>query len=468
MTTVAVLVVGAAASAGLFGLFVHWERTGKEHCPVVFILAVVLVDLFLYENQDLAPRGLFHPGTGSLDWRLPEVLIVVALLARLAVRGWPRAMGVAALLWAAFAAWFAVAAVEGILRHNSMVKLPYEAKAIVYVVGGYALAAGVPVSRYFEARVFERVVRWSSAAACVLIVMTLANQVKDVNLPLLPLPDFGIIGGDTGGVFVAVGTIGLLLELAKDRPDRLTLMATAPLLLSPFFTNQRASLLMLGAAVTTIVVAALSRTARMRLHVKGAQVALCAAAVVGVVLAVSVIPALVSQRQVELPLATRTLSAFQSPGKIESAEARASKWTVAWNDAKQELVLGQGLGYEYSYYEPGPDQSYVVDITENTFLDLLLWTGLVGLALFVAAVAVSVADGLATWRRHPDPAVGVLALALVAVVVGFVVKGQVESLLEKYREATVLGLTLGMLRSAATSAGGLRRSEALAPVEEPV
>jgi hypothetical protein len=52
--------------------------------------------------------------------------------------------------------------------------------------------------------------------------------------------------------------------------------------------------------------------------------------------------------------------------------------------------------------------------------------------------------------------VAVLALALVAVVVGFVAKGMVESIFEKYRLATMLGLSLGLLRSAVTSAGGTR------------
>jgi cation transporter-like permease len=52
--------------------------------------------------------------------------------------------------------------------------------------------------------------------------------------------------------------------------------------------------------------------------------------------------------------------------------------------------------------------------------------------------------------------VAVLALALVAVVVGFVAKGMVESIFEKYRLATMLGLSLGMLRGAVTSAGGAR------------
>jgi hypothetical protein len=50
--------------------------------------------------------------------------------------------------------------------------------------------------------------------------------------------------------------------------------------------------------------------------------------------------------------------------------------------------------------------------------------------------------------------VAVLALGLVAAVVGLIAKGQVESIFENYRLATVLGLTLGMLRSAVTSGGG--------------
>jgi hypothetical protein len=63
-------------------------------------------------------------------------------------------------------------------------------------------------------------------------------------------------------------------------------------------------------------------------------------------------------------------------------------------------------------------------------------------------------NGFSAWRLHPDRIVAVLALALVAVVVGFIAKGQVESIFDNYRLATVLGLSLGMLRSAVTSGGG--------------
>ena len=65
-------------------------------------------------------------------------MISLALLARLVVRGRPRWVGVPALLWMAFGAWYFVALVEGILHHNNTTQIPYEGKAIIYVVGGYA------------------------------------------------------------------------------------------------------------------------------------------------------------------------------------------------------------------------------------------------------------------------------------------------------------------------------------------
>ncbi len=127
---------------------------------------------------------------------------------------------------------------------------------------------------------------------------------------------------------------------------------------------------------------------------------------------------------------------------------------MALADARQHIILGEGLGFEYSYFQAGPNQFIVTDLTENIGLDLWLRTGLIGLGLFLLALVASLVNGFATWRLHPDPMVAVLALALFAVVIGLVAAGQVESIFENYRLATVLGLSLGMLRSAVTSAGG--------------
>ena len=158
----------------------------------------------------------------------------------------------------------------------------------------------------------------------------------------------------------------------------------------------------------------------------------------------------------QVPLGSTLAHTFDTKGKIESAEDRASKWQVAFSYIKKHPIIGNGLGLEFSFYEPGPNDFTMTDVTENIALDLWLRAGLIGLSLFVVALLFSVFDGFMAWRLHPDRMVAVLALALVAVVIGFVSKGMVESIFEKYRLATMLGLMLGMLRTAVTSAGGTR------------
>jgi hypothetical protein len=161
---------------------------GKEHYVVLLLLALLVAETTLYENQDNMPRDLFHPGSGALEFRLPEVVITLALLARLVVRGRSTRVGVAPLLWAAFGAWIAVAVVEGVLRHNDLVQIPYQGKVIIYVVGGYALASGVPIQRFLQGRAIELLVRWSALAATVVMVLTAAHKSFSIGLPLLPLP----------------------------------------------------------------------------------------------------------------------------------------------------------------------------------------------------------------------------------------------------------------------------------------
>jgi O-antigen ligase len=443
----------------LLYLFMRWDRSGREHWPVLLLLGLLVAESTLFENQTNIPRSIWHPGSGSLQFRLPEVIITVAVLARLLTKGRPTRIGIPALLWVAVAAWWGVEAVEGVIRGNSMVKLPYEAKAIVYVMGAYALCAGIPIRRFLEGRGFERLMRWSALAATVLLAFSFGSKTFYINVPLVaPQDSFGGMGTDAATIFVAIGTIAFLLELAKEHRSRLNLLCCVPLALSPFFAFQRAVLLTLGAIVTLVVVVALGSTARRRLRVRGGEVAVAALAVVGVVLGVSVIPAITSQRSVTAPLSStinKTIGAtLGSEAKAQSAQARLNKWSVAIGDAKQNPLLGQGLGFEYTYYTPGPNVFTTTDLTENIGLDLWLRTGIIGLVLFLLALVASIANGFAIWHLHPDRLSAVLTLALVAVVVGMVAKGQVESIFENYRLATVFGLSLGMLRSAVTSGGG--------------
>ncbi|HLI73126.1 MAG TPA: O-antigen ligase family protein [Acidimicrobiales bacterium] len=454
------LLVGAAAAATiLLYLFYRWERAGREHWVVFLLLSLLVAEASLYENGNTMPRGLFHPGSGSFQFRLPEVLIALALVARLVVKGRPKWIGVPAMLWAAMAGWMAVEMIEGLVRHNSTVKLPYEAKAIIYVMGGYALASGVPIRRFLDGPGFQRLLRWTAIPATALVILALAKKTYNVHLPLVPLSNFGELGTDAATIFVVIGMIGLLLELAKEHRRAVNLLCPVPMFISAFLAYQRAVLLTLGASTVVVILASLGTTARRRLRVRGGEVAVAALAVIGVVLGLAVVPALTGQKSITsspiLAKITKTVnSTLGSQAKSESAQARLNKWGVAYGDAKLSPILGQGLGYTYSYFEPGPNQFVMTDLTENLGLDLWLRTGLIGLALFLVALVVSIANGLTAWRLHPDRMVAVLALGLVAGVIGLFAKGMVESIFENYRLATVLGLTLGMLRSAVTSGGG--------------
>ena len=90
----------------LLYLFLRWERSGREHWVVFLLLGMLVVESSLCDNQTTIPQGLFHPGTGSLEFRLPEVIITVALVARLVIKGTPQRIGLPALLWLAVAAWW--------------------------------------------------------------------------------------------------------------------------------------------------------------------------------------------------------------------------------------------------------------------------------------------------------------------------------------------------------------------------
>jgi len=458
VTKIALFVGALVLCVVLFMVFRRWERRGKAHYVVVGLLIWLVVEAGLYQNENSIPRGIFHPGSGSLQFRLPEVVISLALLARLSIRGLPKFAGVPALLWCAFAAWMTAALVEGILRHNNFTQITYEGKAIIYVVGAYALVAGTRVQRYLEGRVFERLVRWSALAALLLAALQLGHLQLNLKLPLVPLSAFGGIGSDAATIFSALGLVALLLELGKQRRSGLTLLAVLPLLMSAFLASQRAALLGLGAETAIVVLIALGPTARRRMRLTLTEVVLCAFTIVAVIVAVAVVPAATVERPVQLPLASTLKVTFGSVGKAESAQDRLNQWHAVLPDVKEHVFIGSGLGFEYSFYQPGPDTYLTTDLTHNIGLDLLLRTGLIGLALFIMALGVSLRDGFFTWRFQPDRMAGLLSLAILAVIVGLVAKAMVESGLENYRLATLLGLSLGFLRAAFTSPGAERIS----------
>src|SRR3984957_10107768 len=125
-------IIALGLAAAVVALFVRWERQGKQQRLPLGLLGLLVVEATLYADQNSLPRGIFHPGSGSTQLRLPEIYITLALIARLIARGRPKRVGLPAGLWLAFAVWMAVSAVVGFENLNPTSQILYEAKVVVY------------------------------------------------------------------------------------------------------------------------------------------------------------------------------------------------------------------------------------------------------------------------------------------------------------------------------------------------
>jgi O-antigen ligase len=452
LVLVGMLLLGAAVA--VIAVFVHWEREGKEHLVPLVLLALLVVEGTIYGDPNVIPRSVFHPGSGSAQLRLPEVYITLALIARLIARGKPKRIGFPAALWLAFGGWMFIGLVEGRLYHNSMSQDLYEAKDILYIVGAYALAAGVPVRRYLDSGDLFKLGWLCVACAAVLDVMTIGGVSINTTLPLLPLQGFGEVGAETAALFLAIGLACFLTRLAEGPVQFRQVLALIPIVISVVLADQRAVLVNL--AVTLVVVVGAVTIghwtgAPRRFYVRSGHVALTVLALLAIGIGVVVVPAAVDRQPAKIPLASSYENLFHNEGKAESAQDRLNLAAEAEVLIPQHLFIGWGLGIEFQFYEAGTRTVETIAYAHNLVLDLWLRLGLIGLVMFLLALADSVLGGLRAWGRHPDARVAALALALVAVLAGLVATGFLEPLLDEYRFATLFGVSLGLLRACVTS-----------------
>lgn len=456
LTALEVLLVLALA-ASLVALFVRWERGGKEQLVPLVLLGLLIVEATIYADQNTLPRSIFHPGSGSTQLRLPEIYITLALLARLIARGKPNRIGLPAGLWLAFAGWMAVGSVEGWLYHNVLTQNLYEAKDILYIVGAYALAAGVPVRKYLDSGSLYKLGNLSVACASIVGLMTIAGVTLKTNLPGLPLQSFGAVGNESAALFLAVGAMSFLVRLASGSVRGRHVVALVPLVVCVVLADQRAVLMNLVVVLVVVTLAVLvghKRGIVQRFQVASRQVVhvvLALLAVVGIVTLVVVVPAAVDRKPPRVPLVSSIQKLFHGQGKAESAQDRLNLASEAEALIPQHVFIGSGLGVEFQYYETGTRRMETIAYAHNIVLDLWLRLGLIGVLLFLVALSASVVDGLRAWRRHPDPMTAALALALVAVLAGLFMTALVEPLIDEYRLSTLFGVSLGMLRATVTS-----------------
>lgn len=456
----AVLAVGAVVLGRLFGWAASLERRGRAGLVVIAIFGLLLFESALWSSQGDVPAGIFHPSFGGFGFRLYEILIPLALLARLAARGAPKRIGATSLWWAAFATWYGAAAIVGLLAGHDTKEILFEAKAIAYVVGGYALAAGVPVEQFVGRDGVLRLTVPTALAATVLIFTDRARWTYSGGLPGVRLQSFGDVGADTASLFVVVAllTVGLL-ACRERRPLRL-LLACGPLLVSAVFAEQRAALLGLVISAAILIVAWLAPTARRRLQATPTEMGLVGLAVVALVLVPVLFRTAVDQQTPTLPLAYEIEGTFSGPGNEQSAQQRVNQYRATVETVRERPILGWGLGKTITYYATGQNEYRDSPIAHNIGADLLIRSGAVGLVLFLLPVTLTVVGGFRVWRYHPDDLVAGFALVCCALVLGLIGKGMVESIFEKYRLAVALGLLLGMLRSTTISLAQLNQRAA--------
>jgi O-antigen ligase len=445
----------------IFAWFVSLEKRGDAVVTVAIILGLLVVEVAIYDNQNTIPTGLFHPAIGGESMRLHEVLIPLALLARLVARGVPSVISTTSLAWAAFIAWLLTAAVMGRVGGNAPNLVTYESKAAIYI-GAFVLAAGVSASDYLDRRPIKVVIVLAAVLASLIDLLALTGTRIYTALPGIPLPTdfdpltqstfhygFGAVGADTATIFFSLAIILFAYAMTKSSGRASAIALAVPLAAAGVLSNQRAAVLGIAASVATLAFLAALRQDRIRLT--SAQVVIAA----GVVAAAFVLPtfstAALGSPNPTIPLAGAYEQTFGGEGNERTTQDRYNQWSNARGLIEQQPIFGWGLGKVYIFYDEGTRTLKTTHLTHNIGLDLLVRTGIVGLVFFLVALCISLAGGVRAWREHGDDRIAALAAGCVAVVVGLVAKGMVESIFEKYRLAVFLGLSLGVLLSTAAS-----------------
>ena len=449
MTALALLGLGGVAAGIVLLWFWHLERQGRGVAVLAFIVGVLIVEGSLYPGFD-APEGIFHPTFGTQSFRPYEVLIVLAVVARLLVRGAPQRIGTPMLWWLAFMVWMGLSAFVGLYVGHDGLLVAFEAKAVIYL-GAMVLAAGVPAEEFVRGRTVRRLLLFAAGVSTLMIFLDGAGVRVTGTFLGVPLDDSGRMGSDAASIFLALGVLALA-RAVSNRDDRLPLLlAACPLVLSTFIPYQRAILLSFLALLLILPVAFLTSSARARLHVSPVELTSAGLLLLALLTVPWVMSGIKGREAPEYPLAPRVTAALTDRSKQLSAQDRINQYEKAVPLILEKPILGWGLGKTYSHFHPGPDIFEENNLTHNIAGDLLLRTGAVGLLLFGAAMWASLRDGWRVWRDTLDDAVACVALAGFLVLAGLVAKGMAESLFEKFRLAVLIGVFLGILRSVVTA-----------------
>ena len=430
--------------AGVTGLavlaaFVWLELTGRRNVIVWLVVGEAVLEALLYPDQASIPSPLFYLPLAGRHLRPSEVLIGVGLVARALAPTARRQWTTAGAAWAAFFAWYSAAFVVGVLNGNPTITALFDIKeALLFFAGTYLLASGLTLTQLVGRRTLGRWVFWLALAVATFVPLSRGNH--SLHLPLLPLPVLAF-GSDVSDCTVALGGLLLGVEICRPRPRPWAVGTSMLLVLSSLLGTQRAAMMVSGGVLGVFALASLSRNWRNRTALGSRSLRRLGVAVAGLAI---VAMAALSEIGAPNPAVARIHAALFSTAKAESANARLQIWREAIALIVHQPVFGNGLGIQVPLRQVWPLPVMYVP-THDVALDLLMRSGIVGLALFVMAVAMSLREGWRLWHYTTDPLVAGVALGASAGIAGLLALGIVESLFDQVRIVIVFGFLLGCL-----------------------
>lgn len=436
------LLLGAGIVA--FGVFALLEAADRREVVVGIVFGTLVVESFLWASQNDVPQGLFHPTLLGVSFRLPDLLVPLALSARLLVAGWPRRATLQGLLWGAFLAWVAFGYVVGRAEGNDAAEALFQGKAILVFGGAIALAAGLRPERLVDRR---SCARWIVALAATVVPFALLQQSGlswDVRWPGLELEAFGTYGADASSLVMVIALAVLVVESCRERPRAAVAALGLVVVLSPLAGTQSASVVQLATMSVLLLAVRAGVVWRRRTTVGAREGALFNLGLCVVAVAAVVVP---TAQDARLPLAQNIEANFADEASGPTAKARTQIWADARKLTVERPWLGWGLGKRIELRQDiGQSQELTA---HNIVIDMALQSGLVGLGLFLAALGASLAQAWRAWVTEADDRLAALALACAVAVIGLLAKGLAESVLYKFRLSTVLGLLLGVIYAVA-------------------
>ncbi len=444
------LAIGAWAAVWL-GLAIATAVAFRRERGIVVIAAVaalVIVEVAVFTSQNDVDGGLLNPSIGGgVSFSIFDVVATAAIVG-VVLSGRVVRPNLPMVLWVALCVWVAIMALVGLARGFDPELVGFSARSIGYVLL-LVPAASVPYRDYVQGWSPLVIVALAALLSAGLLAASAGAPVPllEPDLPPGTSPWGSAIGGDAATVLIGVGFLCLIRAAVEERQGlrRGLVVLSVPSLVTALAVPQRAAIIGTACALVVIALAWLAPSWRARVRFTRTEWTVGGVAVAAAAVAFAAVVAVTGRGS----FASAPIDAFTAPGKSATLTSRWDQWNEAVRIAVERPIVGQGFGFEYTVALPSLGEVRTTTLTHSVPIDLFLRGGAIAVLLALAAIVVTYLAGYSAWRGAQDARASALALACVAVFTSLVAKGLLESVIEKYRLVTFLGIVLGALLSAA-------------------